>query len=97
MGARIVAVSRAGTTQWTFDDAVFRYDAVWLVSPTLELLIGRDDLHALLPDLHCAGEGWTLVIRNGRLLTGEWGIREPAETWEPARVLAAWGELDPPR
>ncbi len=82
---------RGGSESWTFSDAVFRADAVLFTDALgARLLIARDELHDMLPDLHCAGEGWSLVLQGGRLLKAEWGVGSDAEWWEPARLLARW-------
>jgi hypothetical protein len=77
-----VVRGRGGVEEWTFGDQALAADVIafWGADGPA-LWIPRDELLALLPDLHPMGDGWQLVVREGRVFTAEWAFRESVERW----------------
>lgn len=72
----------AGEEAWTFGDEALDADVIafWGVEAAA-LWIPREELLALLPDLHPMGDGWQLVVRDGRVFTAEWALRDSVDRW----------------
>ena len=83
-----------GWRSWTFDASIFEVDAALLVGGGPALLLEREELQGMLPDLHAVTvgglPGWELELWGERLRTSEHALRSPASAWAAERVLARW-------